>query len=494
MRFQVQGIGKAFGSTAALIGADLELAPGRIHALLGENGAGKSTLMRIAAGAEQPNSGQMRLDGGPYAPRAPLDARRAGVAIVYQELSVCPHLSVLENIVLGVESRRFGWVSRRDALDRVDRALSLVPELRARLELDQLVLTLSSAERQLVEIARALTARSPRLLILDEPTSSLGQADVDTLFRALDALRARGLSILYVSHFLEEVRRIADDYTVLRDGRSVASGRIQDTSNEALVAEMAGRAVETKQFADRPRGELLLEGVELSSDSLPVSASFQLFRGEILGIAGLVGSGRSELLRALFGLSAIRSGQLKFSHFEGPAAPATRLQQGMGFLSEDRKGEGLALSLSIAQNLTLSKLAPLTRAGLVSEARERSVAEQWVERLGVRCASVSQRVGELSGGNQQKVALGRLLYHDVDVLLLDEPTRGVDVRSRGDVHELITNLAAQGKAVLLVSSQLPELFSVCDRIAVMHRGRLGEARPRRALSEHDVLMQATGVA
>jgi len=494
MRFEARELGKAFGGTAALNDVSLRVAPGRIHAVLGENGAGKSTLMRIVAGAEHADSGSMLLDGAPFAPNNPRAARNCGVAIVYQELSLCPHLSVMDNLLLGVEPNRFGFISARRARERLDAALAFAPKLRQRLAFDRPVFELSTAERQLVEIARALAVRQPRLLILDEPTSSLGRSDVDLLFEALLELSQKGLSVLYISHFLEELRRIAHDYTVLRDGLSVDTGRVADKTNDELIAAMAGHRVEHATHASRPQGELLIEGVELCGPALPVSASFQLHRGEILGIAGLVGSGRSELLRTLFGLERLRAGQLRVAHVSGSRTPAQRLAQGVGLLSEDRKGEGLALSLSVAQNLTLSKLAHVKRRGLLSPELEQQVASELVQRLGIRCSNVGQKVTELSGGNQQKVALGRLLYHGVDVLLLDEPTRGIDVRSRGEIHRLIVQLAAQGKAILIVSSQLEELFEVCDRIAVMHRGRLGPALPREQRSEHEVLLAATGGA
>ncbi|HEX6765806.1 MAG TPA: sugar ABC transporter ATP-binding protein, partial [Polyangiaceae bacterium] len=451
-----------------------------------------STLMRIVAGAERPDGGVLELDGAIYAPSGPLDARRRGVAIVYQELSVCPDLSVAENIVLGAESSRFGWLSSKRNEERVLRALAPITRARGDLPLDALVGSLSSAEQQLVEIGRALATENTRVLILDEPTSSLGGDDVERLFRALGELRDAGLAILYISHFLEEVRRIADDYTVLRDGKLVSHGRVSEVTNDELVSDMAGRKVEGIERVAREPGEALLTVRELSGVRLPRRASFTLHRGEVLGVAGLVGSGRTELLRTIFGLDSVRSGAVRVREVPSLASPHRRLRQGVGMLSEDRKNEGLASALSISENLTLSKLGPLRRRGLLSPAAERSETERFIERLGIRCRDSDQSVGELSGGNQQKVALARLLYHDVDVLLLDEPTRGIDVRSRAEVHRLIGELAKGGKAVLVVSSQLPELLAVCDRIAVMHRGVLGEARPSGERDELALLSEATG--
>jgi ribose transport system ATP-binding protein len=448
--------------------------------------------MRIVAGAERPDAGTLLLDGLAYAPLGPLEARKRGVAIVYQELSVCPDLTVAENIVLGAESSRFGWVLGHENEERVLRALEPITRARGDLPLDARVGGLSAAEQQLVEIGRALATENTRVLILDEPTSSLGGPDVDRLFRALGDLRNSGLAILYISHFLEEVRRIADDFTVLRDGKPVTSGRVGDVTNDALVSAMAGRSVERIARTARERGGVVLTLRDVAGVRLPRRASLTLHRGEVLGIAGLVGSGRTELLRAVFGLDAVRSGEVRVRALTGSASPHRRLAQGVGMLSEDRKTEGLAGALSVSENLTLSKLGPLRRRGLLSPAAERAEAERFIARLGIRCRDADQSIGELSGGNQQKVALARLLYHDVDVLLLDEPTRGIDVRSRAEVHRLIGELAEQGKAVLVVSSQLPELLGICDRIAVMHRGVLGEARPSSERDEHALLSEATG--
>ncbi|HTV25988.1 MAG TPA: sugar ABC transporter ATP-binding protein [Polyangiaceae bacterium] len=496
-RLAVRGVSRSFGRTRALGAVSLELERGSIHAVLGENGAGKSTLMKILAGAERPDAGTIELDGVAYAPQSPLDARRRGVAIVYQELSLCPHLNVAENIVLGSEPRRFGVVSEARARERARRALARLEPEGGSLPLDVPVRELSPAERQRVEIARALDQDDCRLLIVDEPTSSLGEDDTERLFTALRYLRGRGLTVLYVSHFLEEVRRIADEYTVLRDGETVAGGRVADVTNDALIAAMAGRQVQVVARQRRERGERLLSLSELGGVRAPERASLELHRGEVLGIAGLMGSGRTELLRAVFGLDPVRRGEVRVGASVGPASPALRWHQGVGLSSEDRAREGLALELDIAQNLTLSKLTrsrggALARLGWLSLARERQTASDWIARLGIRSSGPEQRVGELSGGNQQKVAIARLLYHDVDVLLLDEPTRGIDVRSRAEIHRLIDEGCARGKAVLLVSSHFDELVALCDRIAVMHRGVLSEARPATGLTEHALLKEAAG--
>jgi ribose transport system ATP-binding protein len=492
MRLVASDIEKSFGTTRALASVSLRVEAGSVHALLGENGAGKSTLMKILSGAVRPDRGTLVLDGEPFAPLDPHSARRAGVAIVHQELSICPHLSVAENVLLGAEPSRFGFVSRRAGNERVRRALELITRGGRAIDADAPAGTLSAAEQQLVEIARALSHERCRLLILDEPTSSLGVDDAERLFEAIRGLRERGIAILYISHFLEEVRRIADDYSVLCDGRSVATGRVSDTTNEELAVKMAGQVASVRARPPRTRGELLLSLRELSGDVLPKRASLELFRGEVLGIAGLIGSGRTELLRAVFGLDRVKSGEIRVALNVGAASPRKRVEQGLGLLSEDRAGEGLALGLSITENITLSKLGPLARYGFLSLAREAAVAADFVTRLSIRSRDGAQRVRELSGGNQQKVALARLLYQDADVLLLDEPTRGIDVRSRAEIHTKIHELAAAGKGVLVVSSHLDELIALCDRIAVMHRGVLSVARPASERDEHELLLEAAG--
>lgn len=498
-RLRMQGVHKRFGATLALGGVDLSVAPGEVLALVGENGAGKSTLMKVLSGAHQPDEGRMWLDGKPYQPRHPLDARRAGVSMIYQELSLARHLSVAENIVLGVEpgaGPAMGWREARriatDALRQLGR-----PDI----PVDVPVGRLSIAAQQLVEIGRALAVGS-RVLVLDEPTSSLTRQDIRLLFNLVHRLKSQGISIIYISHFLEEVKEISDTYTVLRDGRSVGSGRTADTPTDQIIRMMVGREVEDLYpRSPRTAGEELLQVEGVAGPGKPRWASLSLRRGEVIGIAGLVGAGRTELLRVLFGLDPIRSGQVKVGTYFGPASPRRRWAQGVGLVSEDRKSEGLALGLSIADNMTLSLLKGLGPLGLVFPSRQQSASKRWIDRLAIRCRGPAQAVGRLSGGNQQKVAIGRLLHHDVDLLLLDEPTRGIDVGSKAQIYKLIDELATgdpatgrKPRAVLMVSSYLPELLGTCDRIAVMCRGRLGPARPVAQTNEHLIMTEATGSA
>jgi ribose transport system ATP-binding protein len=470
----MRGIEKRFDATIALAGVDLAVAPGEVCGLVGENGAGKSTLMAILSGALTPDAGEMRLDDQRYAPKDPMAARRAGVAMIYQELSLAPDLSVADNLLLGMEPSRFGLVSHATMRNVAVDALSELG--RPDISPDRLAGELSVADQQLVEIARGI-AVGCRVLVLDEPTSTLGRRDVERLFALVRRLKANGHSIVYISHFIEEVRDVCDRIVVLRDGR-VAGGGPATMAADDIVRLMVGRDV-TDLFprSVRQAGEPVMKVAGLGAGS----ATFTLHRGEIVGIAGLVGAGRTELLRAVF------------------TPPHQRWRQGVGIVSEDRKGEGVALGLDIADNITLTKLDGMGPGPLVLPARQQAAAAHWIRDLGIKCRSASQAAVELSGGNQQKVAIARLLHHDVDVLLLDEPTRGIDVGSKAQIYAVIDALVAANqpedrkpRAIVMVSSYLPELLGLCDRIAVMRRGRLGEARPASDWTDHSLMLEATG--
>jgi ribose transport system ATP-binding protein len=444
---ELRAIEKRFGATVALGGVDFEAAAGEVHALIGENGAGKSTLLNIVSGLLRPDAGTIRLDGP--------------VAHVHQELALCPHLTVAENMLLGAEPSAYGLL-RREELWR--RAAELLEEFgRGEIDPRASVGKLSLPDQQVVEICRAL-AGNARIILMDEPTSSLQRANVERLFRLIRQLRDRGIAVVYISHFLEEVREIGDRYTVLRDGKSVGSGDLRSVSDAQLIRMMVGRDVEDSgpPLSGQPR--------RLSSTDLALSiGDLQLHRGEIVGIAGLIGSGRTELLRALF-----------------------RSNPSAGYLSEDRKGEGLALQLSVADNITMSRLSTCARAGWINLRKQDEQAETVIRRLRVKAAGPRSRVFRLSGGNQQKVAFGRLLHQDAEILLLDEPARGIDIGSKSDIYREIAGLAASGKAILVVSSYLPELFLICDRIAVMNRGRLSLARPVSEWTPDSVMEAAIG--
>ncbi len=461
--------------------------------MIGENGAGKSTLMKILSGAIRPDRGSMNLDGAVFA-RGPGRARRhraRGVAMIYQELALAPHLSVEANVMLGQERVKLGLVNRRAHRRIVTEALELLehPDIRPEARVDRL----GVGAQQLVEVARALVS-SARVIVFDEPTSSLSESDARRLFVIIDRLKGRGLGIIYISHFLEEVRRVAQTFTVLRDGRDVAAGELAGTDMKSIINQMVGRDL-AELFPQVPHlpGEPILTLESLRAGKTALAASLILRRGEILGIAGLVGAGRTTLLRAVFGLAPVISGAIQIHHFKGGyAPPKTRIAQGVGFLSEDRKTEGLALSRSIEDNVTYSSLKRHARFGWL-RLKERRAAVASLAELALHVSAIGpgQIVMGLSGGNQQKVALARLLHQQADVLLLDEPTRGIDVGSKAEIYRVIGELAAAGKAILVVSSYLPELFGICDRIAVMSRGSLCEARPTSEWTEHQVMEVAT---
>jgi ribose transport system ATP-binding protein len=487
---EMRDVSKSFGATRALDGVSLALYSGEVRALIGENGAGKSTLMKVLSGAIRPDSGSMNLGGTPYAPRGPREALARGVAMIYQELALAPHLSVEANVMLGHERVRSGLIDRREHRRIVTEALELLdhPDIRPEARVDRL----GVGAQQLVEVARALVS-SANVIVFDEPTSSLSEGDAQRLFVIIERLRKRGLGIIYISHFLEEVRRVAESFTVLRDGRAVGSGALAATDMKSIITLMVGRDL-AELFPRVPHepGEpiLALEGLRIWKTASP--ASLVLRRGEILGIAGLVGAGRTTLLRGLFGLAPVISGLIRVDHHEGGhAPPRARIAQGVGFLSEDRKTEGLALSRSIEDNVTYSSLKRHARHGWLRIKERRAEVARWLARLHVNATGPTQSVLGLSGGNQQKVALARLLHQQADVLLLDEPTRGIDVGSKAEIYRVIGELAAQGKGILVVSSYLPELFGICDRIAVMSRGELSEARATSEWTEHEVMEIAT---
>lgn len=490
----LEGISKSFGPVLALRDVSLNVRAGEIHAVIGENGAGKSTLMKVLSGAHAPDTGTILLGGEPYQPDSPAAGRAAGIAMIYQELVLAPHLTIEENILLGVEQSTFGFVKQQKALVR---------EALAFLEQDELgpdmpVHTLSLGKQQLVEIARALVIDA-RVVIMDEPTSSLTAADAQALFRVIRRLRDKGIAVIYISHFLEEIKEICDHYTVLRDGETVAAGNVQDTTIRQLIEHMIGRSVE-ELYPSLPHaiGEPVLEVRGLAGAPYPRDVSFVLRRGEILGISGLVGAGRSETIRSLFGLDVVTDGQVKIKGRPEINAtwldPSRALRGDLDLLSENRKEEGLALNLSIASNITLSALGRHTKNGFIHLRKEFETANDWIGKLRIKSRDAGQAISSLSGGNQQKACIARLLHHDSDILFLDEPTRGIDVGSKAEIYRLIQELAQQGKSIVVVSSYLPELLGVCDTLAVMYRGQMSPVRPVKEWDEHEIMLYATSGA
>ena len=490
LSLEMRRITKHFGATFALDDVNFRLRKGEVHALLGENGAGKSTLVKIISGAVRPDRGEMHLDGRPYGPTDPLEGRRSGVSMIYQELNLAPHLTVEENIMLGTEVHKAGFLKRRDVRKKVRETLEFLhhPEI----SLDIPVRRLSVGARQVVEISRAIMDRAT-ILVMDEPTSSLTQEDTERLFQVIRKLKDEGVSIIYISHFLEEVQAVADSFTVLRDGKNVGSGPMAEAGLEELIQLMVGQKMRDLFIrTERRRGEALLSLKNLKGKNMQEPLSLELHRGEILGLAGLIGAGRTETLRTIFGLDPLEEGSIEVVGRPGlKTKPWSRIEQGMGLLSEDRQGEGLAISRSIMDNVTLSRFAPYKRFGMLRVKKRAQAVAGWIDSLKIKALSPAQPVSSLSGGNQQKVALARLLHQEADILLLDEPTRGIDVMSKSQIYEWMSQLAAKGKALLFVSSYFPELLGVCDTIAVFYRGELVAVRPAREWGDESLMAVST---
>jgi len=470
---QVSGLNKSY-SVPVLTDFSFELVRGEVHALVGSNGAGKSTFARILCGLTPAHSGNIQLDGKPYAPRSKRDAEHAGVVMVMQELNVIGTLTVAENIFLSRLPHRAGFV-------RFGRLHKLAAEALARVGLGELdpatqASHLGVGQQQLVEIAGAL-AQNCRLLILDEPTAALTDPEIDRLFANIRRLQTAGVGIIYISHRMDEIGRIASRTTVLRDGRRVATHNAAEVTPAGLVREMVGHDLpERKATGERLSGEVALRVRGLCAGERVRDVTFEVRRGEILGLAGLIGSGRTETLRAIFGADAKDSGEILLGTSETPArirGPADAVRAGIGMVPEDRKLDGLLLAQSVRVNSTLATLPQhVYGGGWLNFRAEAQTTGTLCERLAVRCGSAEQTMAELSGGNQQKVVIGRWLARNCSVLLFDEPTRGIDVAAKDTVYQLVHDLAAEGKALVVVSSELTELMSLCDRILVMSAGRI----------------------
>jgi ribose transport system ATP-binding protein len=486
------GLAKAY-STPALVDASLDLHGGEVHALVGENGAGKSTLSQILAGIVSPDAGTMRLAGAAYAPRGKAEAAKRGVAIVLQELTLVDTLTVAEQVLIGGWPRRFGFVDRGALRERARAVLARLGL--AALDPERSVASLGIGQRQMLAVAGAL-ARPCRVLILDEPTAALTEHEAERLFVEIERLKAEGGAVLYVSHRLEEVRRLADRVTVLRDGRMVATRERTEVTIPELVQLMVGRHSPVRQTIDTERsrdGEPVLRVQGLRRGRALRDVGFELWNGEILGLAGLMGSGRTETVRILFGADRAESGEMELRGRRSHRlfrSPREAVRHGIALATENRQAEGLLLPLSVRANLTLIRLRDLSRRGLVRREAERAAAESLRARLAVKCASLEQPVRQLSGGNQQKVVLGRWLLRDFQVLLCDEPTRGVDVAARSEIHGLLRELARAGKAVLVVSSEIEELQALCDRIVVLSAGTVAAVFERDQFDRQAILEAA----
>ncbi|KIF71702.1 D-ribose transporter ATP-binding protein [Streptomyces sp. AcH 505] len=487
----LKDVSKSFGAVRALRDVSLRLDAGEAHAIAGENGAGKSTLIKTLAGVHRPDSGQVLLDGRPVVFHGPADARDAGIAVIYQEPTLFPDLSIAENIFMGRQPRR--------SLGRIDRAAvrertaALMKRLGVELDPGRPARGLSIADQQIVEIAKALSFDA-RVLIMDEPTAALTGSETARLFSVVRTLRAEGAAVLFISHRLEEIFELCQRVTVLRDGRWISSQEVAELTEDGLVRAMVGRDLGDlypKQAADV--GEVALSVRRLTREGVFRDITFDVRRGEIVALAGLVGAGRSEVAQAVFGVDRADAGEV---HVNGrklaAGSPTAAMSAGLALVPEDRRQRGLVMEMSIARNIGLTGLDQLGKGGLVSRALERGRAADWAVRLQLKYGRLTDPAGVLSGGNQQKVVLAKWLATEPAVLIVDEPTRGIDVGTKAEVHRLLSALAADGLAVLMISSDLPEVLGMADRVLVMHEGSIAAEIPRAEATEETVMAAATG--
>jgi ribose transport system ATP-binding protein len=485
---RLREVTKEFPGVLAVDHVNLEIMPGEVHAVAGENGAGKSTLMKLLSQVERPSAGEIEISGQRVEFHGPRHAQTLGVAMVYQEFALAPHLSVAENLYMGHEPGRFGFVNRKGESEQ---ARGLLARVGLRTDPDRLVASLTVAEMQRVEIAKAL-AIDAKVVIMDEPTATLAEKEIEDLFGVIRNLTESGIAILYISHRLDEIFHMADRVTVMRDGKVVETLPVSELDEDKLVRLMVGRDVEN--LYPKPEvdiGEVLLRASGVTRGSALKDCSFEVRAGEILGFAGLVGAGRTELARAVFGADKITSGTIELEGKElRIKKPEDAIHAGIGYLTEDRKGEGLALQLGVDKNITLANLP--ARFGFINLGEERRIARRRRDELNIRTPSIRRSVQVLSGGNQQKVVVAKWLETGSKVLFFDEPARGIDVGAKAEMFGLIGELAKQGRGIVLISSYLPELLNMCDRILVMREGEVAGYVPREEFSEERVIALATG--
>jgi rhamnose transport system ATP-binding protein len=484
---------KSYGAVRALRDGNLALRSGEVRAVMGENGAGKSTLVKVLGGVIRRDSGDMLVDGQPVDFHSPHDARDAGIAVIYQEPTLFPDLSIAENVVMGYHP--LGSLRRIDRGEMHRRVQALLDRLGVRLDPERPVRGLSIADQQIVEIAKALSFEA-RVLIMDEPTAALSGPEVERLFTVVKALREEGAAILFISHRLEEVFAICDTVTVMRDGAVVHDAEIAAMTPDEMVRRMVGRelsALFPKQETEIGAGVLRVH--RLTREGVFFDISFDVRAGEIVALAGLVGAGRSEVARAIFGIDKPDAGHVEVDGRRIPAGkPIAAMEAGIGFVPEDRRQQGLVMDLSIARNATMTRMGTLARLGLIRSAAENRLAREWATRLQLKFHRLEDPAGFLSGGNQQKVVLAKWLATEPKLLIVDEPTRGIDVGTKAEVHRLMSELAGRGVAVLMISSELPEVLGMADRVLVMHEGRLTDELSRAEADEESVIRAATGHA
>ncbi|MDY7529623.1 MULTISPECIES: sugar ABC transporter ATP-binding protein [unclassified Cryobacterium] len=487
---ELRGVAKAFGSVVALTSADLTVHMNSIHALVGENGAGKSTLVKIVAGLYQRDAGDFLLRGESVDFRSTAEAKAAGIAVIYQEPTLFPDLSVTENIFMGRQpTQRFGRIDRKAMRAEAE---ELFTRLAVRIDPDRPAEGLSIADQQIIEIAKAISVDA-RVLIMDEPTAALSGVEVDRLFAVARSLRDEGRALVFISHRFDEVFALCDTITVMRDGQYISTDAIQSTSVDEIVRRMVGREV-TDLFPKEvaPVGDVLLEVEGLTSAGVFHDVSFTVRSGEIVGLSGLVGAGRSEIVRAVFGVDRYDSGAVRMHGKSVPKLnPTAAMAAGMALVPEDRRKQGLVLESSVARNLTLSTRTRLSRFGFIDSSLENRAAKDWAGRLEVKTNALDTEVGTLSGGNQQKVVLGKWLSTNPEVLIIDEPTRGIDVGTKAEVHRLLSQLAGEGLGIVMISSELPEILGMADRVLVVREGRITAEISRADATAESIMFAAT---
>ncbi|WP_342577468.1 sugar ABC transporter ATP-binding protein [Psychrobacillus sp. FSL K6-2843] len=489
---EMTGISKAFNGNTVLNNVEFEIAPGEIHALMGENGAGKSTLMKILTGIYTRDSGEIKIKGNPVEFKNPKEAEQAGIAVIHQELNILPDLTVAENLFLGNE-KTFGKSGILKTKEMNKAAKEVLLNLGLDVDVKTTARNLSVGKQQIVEIAKAISSNAD-VIIMDEPTAALTDREIETLFETIRALQAKGVSFVYISHRMEEIFAICDRITILRDGSYVGVRNIKETTFDEIVQMMVGRELGGR-FPDRTSkiGDVKLVAKNLTRKGFFEDVSFELRKGEILGVAGLMGAGRTEVVQSLFGYKKLDSGELILDGKQVKInTPLDAIKLGFGFVTEDRKSEGLILDFSVKENLGITNFNKISKNGVVSNQKEKSLYDSMVKRLGVRTSGPDQTVKSLSGGNQQKIVIAKWLGIEPDILILDEPTRGVDVGAKKEIYSIVNTLAENGVSIIMISSELPEIIGMVDRVLVMHEGKITGEITKEEMSQEKIMHYATG--